>query len=223
MTEENNVPKKTSPWIALVLIVVFAGAITGYLLLKPGTEGGKTGGKPEILEYTDTKYDYSFQYPSYWEVQEAPPGYDIGEARVLLQGPSGSSVVALISDLEKSMSKDEFNNNPDNGEIVVQMMDQTIKDVYQKIAGEMGATRMFVAEKEILPSEVSIQFYISTLNLVDTTAQMAVAGIHAVPFGKKHMISFLASSFPNTEAAEEHQIMSLILSSFHLLDEKPHE
>jgi hypothetical protein len=117
MSEENNVPKKTSPWIVLVLIVVFAGAIAGYLLLKPGTEGGKTGGKPEILEYTDKKYDYSFQYPSYWEVQEAPPGYDIGEARVLLQGPSGSSVVALISDVEKSMSKDEFNSNPDNGDV----------------------------------------------------------------------------------------------------------
>jgi len=223
MNEENNVPKKTNPWVVLVVIVVIAGAITGYLLFKPGTEGVRTGGEPEILEYTDTKYDYAFQYPSLWEVQKSPPGYDFGEARVLLLGPSGSSVVALISDIEKSMSKDEFNNDPNNGEIVMQMMDQTIKDIYQKIAGEMGANRMYVAEKEILPSEESIQFYISAVNLVDTTAQMAVAGIHAVPFGKKHMISFLASSFPNTEAAEEHQIMSLILSSFHLLDEKPHE
>jgi hypothetical protein len=71
MNEENNVPKKTSPWVVLVVIVVIAGAITGYLLLKPGTEGGRTGGEPEILEYTDTKYDYAFQYPSYWEVQKS--------------------------------------------------------------------------------------------------------------------------------------------------------
>jgi hypothetical protein len=87
----------------------------------------------------------------------------------------------------------------------------------------MGANRMFVAEKEILPSEVSIQFYISAVNLVDTTAQMAVAGVHAVPFGEKHMISFLGSSFPNIEAEEENQVVSLILSSFHLLEEKPRE
>jgi hypothetical protein len=223
MNEENNVPKKTSPWVVLVAIVVIAGAITGYLLLKPGSEGGRTGRQPEILEYTDTKYDYAFQYPSYWEVQKSPPGYDFGEARVLLLGPSGSSVVALVSDIEKSMSKDEFNNDPNNGEIVMQMMDQTIKDVYQKIAGKMGANRMYVAEKEILPSEVSIQFYISAVNLVDTTAQMAVAGIHAVPFGEKHMISFLGSSFPNAEAEEENQVVSLILGSFHLLEEKPRE
>jgi hypothetical protein len=223
MSEENNVPKKTSPWIVVVLIVVFAGAITGYLLLKPGTEGGRTGGKPEILEYTDKKYDYAFQYPSYWEVQKNPPAYDIGETRIMLVGPSGSFVLASISDVEKSMSKDEFNNDPNNGEIVVQMMDQAIKDVYQKIAGQMAATRMFVAEKEMLPSEVSIQFYISTVNFADSTVQRAVAGIHAVPFGKKHMISFLACSIPDTTAEEENRTISLILSSFHLLDEKPHE
>jgi hypothetical protein len=223
MSEENNVPKKASPWIVLVLIVVFAGAITGYLLLKPGRESGKTGLNPEILEYTDKKYDYGFQYPSYWEVRKAPTEYDIGEPRVMVVGPSGGFVLASISNLDKGMSKDEFNNDPDNGEIVVQMMDQAIKDVYQKMAGQMGANRMFVAEKEMLQSDVSIQFYISTVNFADSAAQRAVAGIHAVPFGEKHMISFLACSIPDTAMEEENRTISLILNSFHLLDEKPKE
>ena len=206
-----------------LVIVIIAGAISAYLLLKPHTQESEIGGEPRIEEYTDKNFGYSFQYPSDWKLRKSPSGYEIGEARVLLVGPSGSSVVALIGDVEKSISKDEFNNDPNNGEIVTQMMDQEIKQIYQPAAKDLGATRMLVAEKQILQSETSIQFYISTLNFVDTTTQITMAGIHAVPFGKDHMISFLGTTVLDSTMAEENETVSLILGSFHLLGERPPE
>ncbi len=223
MTEQDSTQKKTSPWIVVLLIVIIAGAISAYLLLKPHPEEGEIGGEPTILEYTDKKYDYSFQYPSDWKLQKSPSGYQIGQARVLLVGPSGSSVVALISEIEKSISKDQFNNDPNDSEIVAQMMDLTVKQIYQPTAKDLGATRMLVAQKVILHSEVSIQFYISTLNFVDTTTQITMAGIHAVPFGKNNMISFLGTTVLNDATEGESETVSLILSSFHLLGERPPE
>jgi hypothetical protein len=219
MTEQNNTKKKTSLWIAVLAIVIIAGAISGYLWLKSQKEDSEIGGELRILEYTDQKYGYSFQYPSDWKLQKSPSGYEIGKARVLLLGPSGSSVVALIGDVEKSISKDEFNSDPNNAEIAGQMMDLAVKQIYQTTAKDLGATRMLVTEKEILQSEVSIEFYISTFNFVDTTTQITITGIHAVPFGKDHMITFLGTTVLNSATEEENETVSLILSSFHLLGE----
>jgi hypothetical protein len=58
---------------------------------------------------------------------------------------------------------------------------------------------------------------------VDTTTQITIAGIHAVPFGKKNMISFLGTTVLDSAAEEENETVSLILSSFHLLGERPPE
>lgn len=223
MTKQNSTQKKASPWIMMFVIIIIAGVISIFLLLMSCAEDKETGGELKVLEYTDEKYGYSFQYPSDWKLQETPSGYEIGEARVLLVGPSGSSVVALIGDVGKSISKDEFISDSNNVEIVGQMMDLAIKQIYQPMAKDLGATKMLLPEKEILPSEVSIQFYISTFNFVDTTIQNTLAGIHAVPFGKDHMISLLGTTILNSAKEGEKETVSLILSSFHLLDEKPPE
>jgi hypothetical protein len=223
MTEQSNTQKKKNPWVVILVIIIIAGVISTNLLLMSCAKEKEAGEELKVLEYTDKEYAYSFQYPSDWKLQEAPSGYEIGQARVLLIGPSGSSVVALIGDVGKSISKDEFISDSNNVEIVGQMMDLAVKQIYQPMAKDLGATKMLVPEKEILTSEVSIQFYISTFNFVDTTIQNTLVGIHAVPFGKDHMISFLGTTVLNSAEEGEKETVSLILSSFHLLDEKPPE
>jgi hypothetical protein len=223
MTKQSSTQKKASPWIMILVIIIIAGVISTNLLLMSCTEDKETGEELKILEYTDKEYGYSFQYPSDWKLQEAPSGYEIGQARVLLVEPSGNSVVALIGDVGKSISKDEFIGDSNNVEIAGQMMDLAVKQIYQPTAKDLGATEILVADKVILPSEVSIQFYISTFNFVDSTTQITLVGIHAVPFGKDHMISFLGTTVLNSATEAENETISLILSSFHLLDEKPPE
>lgn len=223
MTEQSNALKGVRLWIVLPLILIIAGAILTYLLLKTPAEESDVEEEPRILEYTDKEYGYSFQFPSNWRMEKAPQGSEISEIRVLLQGPRGSSVIAVVGQVEKSMTKEEFDGSPDKSKIVEQMIDLSIDQIYKNTATDIGATRMVVAKKEVLPSEVSIQFYVSTFDYVDSATQVAVTGIHAVPFGENHMISFLANNVLSDSAEEESQTVSLILGSFHLLSEKPRE
>ena len=63
---------------------VFLGAL---VILFSMWKVGEALAFTKILEYTDNKYNYSFQFPSTWKTQEIAEQDDYGEIRVLLQGP----------------------------------------------------------------------------------------------------------------------------------------
>jgi len=50
-----------------------------------------------IMEYTDNEYNYTFKFPSDWTEKEVVEQDELGEVRVLLQGPRASSIMVLVN------------------------------------------------------------------------------------------------------------------------------
>lgn len=173
-----------------------------------------------ISEYTDNEYDYAFQFPVDWKMKEVPEAGESGEMRVLLQGPI-CMVSTTISKVGKAITKRQFEDHPSRDTISQGMINLTVEQVYKKTSKEVGATRMVVAEKEILPSDSGVKFYISTLNFVgEKKTPVGVAGIHLYPFEKGYLINFVMVN-PLKNDAKENETCTKVFNSFHLIGEKP--
>jgi hypothetical protein len=175
------------------------------------------------MEYQDNEYGFAFQFPQGWRLEKPPPGKEYGETRVWVRHPTRPIfAMATAGQLGKSVTKEQYDANPKRDEIVNAMMLFTVEQVYKKVSREIGAGRVIVVEKQVMPSDVGIQFNISTMQMKGDMA-MAVFGIHAVPFGKPHIVSFIMVSPVDKTAVADNETITKVFNSFHLLGEKPLE
>ncbi len=173
------------------------------------------------IEYTDNEYGYAFQFPVNWKLQKTPQPNEIGEVRVVVKSPRGDQVIVTIGMIEKPIYKRAFQSNPKSLEMVDAMIDFTIEQVYKKTSRDVGATRMMVADRRILPSEVGIMFYINTAHFVRDKGLVIATGIHTIPFDKKHLVSFIMIGPVDPSAKRENEAFQKVFQSFHFVGEKP--
>ena len=186
---------------------------------------GMTGAwaKPNIVEYLDNEYNFAFQYPSDWKLQEVPKGNEFGETRVMLRSPSqGVAFWVMISHVDgKSVSREKFNNNPNRDAILEQFIDDfLIEQMYKKASG-LNAEKMIVRERRAVPCNIGIKVYISTVHFLRKAIPISLAGIHIAPFGKEYMVHFMMSTVLDSKAEEEKETLTNIFNSFHLIGESP--
>ena len=193
-------------WV-LVLVLFMVGAEETFAYTK-------------MLEYTDNKYDFRFQFPSNWKTKEIFENDEFGEIRVLLQGPRASSIMVMVDPLEKKITRNQFRKNPDFNKLVQRMMDLTVDQVYRRTSKRMHSSKMIVLEKRIRPSKVGIKFYISTLHYINGVP-LGLAGLHAIPFGKDHTIGFVMSSILDSQTMEDNATFKRIFNSFYLIGDDP--
>jgi hypothetical protein len=175
----------------------------------------------KIAEYTDNDYDYAFQFPADWKMKKVSEVGESGEMRVLLQGPI-CTISATISKVGKVFTKKQFEDHPNRDKIAEGMMNLTVEQIYKKISKDVHATRMVVAEKEMLPSDSGIKFYISTLHFVgEKNMPAGVTGIHLYPFNKAYLINFVMITLLKKDAEEENETCTKVFNSFHLVGDKP--
>ena len=176
------------------------------------------------MEYTDNVYNYAFLFPSNWKMKK-PLETQVGEMRVLLAGPSGTTAFVIVLPMEgRTITKAQYDKNPNRDAIVEGFMNLTVEHVYKKSANDAKATRMAVSEKKMLPSEEGIMFGISTLQFIGPKEiPMVMAGIHVIPFGKDHLINFVMITPLDSKAKQENGTYEFdkVISSFHLLGEDP--
>ena len=191
-----------------------------FLFLMVGVSPTATDAR--IMEYTDNEYNYTFKFPSDWTEKEVVEQDELGEVRVLLQGPRASSIMVLVNPLGKGrkISKEHFNSIPNRNSFVNQMMNFTVDQIYRTTSKKMNASKMIVVERQIRPSESGIKFYISTLHFINDVP-LGLAGIHTVPFGQDHIIGFVMSSILDSRTMEDNETFKHIFNSFHLIDEEP--
>jgi len=175
-----------------------------------------------IMEYTDNEYNYTFKFPSDWTEKEVVEQDELGEVRVLLQGPRASSIMVLVNTLGKGrkISKEHYNSIPNRNSFVNQMINFTVDQIYRTTSKKMNASKMIVVERQIRPSESGIKFYISTLHFINDVP-LGLAGIHTIPFGQDHVIGFVMSSILDSRTMEDNETFKHIFNSFRLIDEAP--
>ncbi len=181
-----------------------------------------TASDARIMEYTDNEYNYTFKFPSDWTEKEVVEHDELGEVRVLLQGPRASSIMVLVNTLGKGrkISKEHFNSIPNRNSFVNQMINFTVDQIYRTTSKKMNASKMIVVERQIRPSESGIKFYISTLHFINDVP-LGLAGIHTIPFGQDHVIGFVMSSILDSRTMEDNETFKHIFNSFRLIDEGP--
>ena len=175
--------------------------------------------QPKIEEFYDKDYGYSFQYPAGWPLRNLPEGETNRDIRASLQGPDGSSFMAIV---EKNGTKNAEKPDAAADERkarVEALMSQTIEQVYKVVAGNIKAVAMTVGERRDISNGVAIKFYISTLNQMPDGRPIIVAGIHAFPFGKDYAVSFIMSAFQQSTPTKEQETLIAVFNSFRLLGE----
>jgi hypothetical protein len=174
----------------------------------------------QVSEYTDNDYGFAFQFPSDWKMQKTPPPADLGEIRVIVKHPAAPMYVeAIVAKLGSTVTKREFEANPKSDAVVGALTDVTIEQVYKKMSKVVGAERMIVAEKRPISSSVAVEFYIATGQFRGDEL-FAVAGIHAVPYGKPYMVSFIMVSPADKNATADNETMTRVFNSFHIVGEQ---
>ncbi len=174
----------------------------------------------KIAVYTDNVYDYAFQFPSDWKMKKSPEVGEAGDMRVLLEGPA-CTISTTVSKVGKTITKKQFQEHPNRNQITESMMNLTVEQVYKKSSNDIHATRMVLGEKQILPSDHGIKFYISTLHTVgEKNIPLGVAGIHIYPFNKDYLVNFVMISPLRKDAKEENQTCTNVFNSFHLVGEE---
>jgi hypothetical protein len=175
------------------------------------------------IEYQDNQYQFAFSYPQDWKLEKAVSGNEYGETRALVRHPSRPIyAMAAVRQLGKAVTKEQYDANPKRDEIVNSMMLFTMEKVYKKVSQKIGAERIVVTEKKIIPSDVGIIFFVSTLQ-TKGTVPMVVFGLHAVPFAKPYIISLIMVSPVGKTAVVDYETVTMVFNSFHLLGEKPVE
>jgi hypothetical protein len=171
-------------------------------------------------EYVDNEYGYAFHYPSDWKMQKVPEGKEGGKVRVLLLSSSGSIVSVVIGYGKIGLTKEQFNNYSDRNLFVEQLFDTAdIEQIYRMFSRKLKATKMEVIEKKVLPSEIGIQIYIATDHFLGEGIPITFFGIHAIPFGKNYMVSFIIRTSLNSRAKKENETLEAVFNSFHLIGE----
>jgi hypothetical protein len=185
-------------------------------LFVPGPAQAQQG----VKQYWDKDYDYEFDYPAGWALQEFPEGAANRDMRVLLQGPSGSSFMVVVEKLPNPFKREDFDANPDKRGTVEKLMQQTVTDVYAPVSQNLKATGMKVGALTDLSTDFGIKFYISTLHAMKAGRPIIVAGIHEIPFSKNYRIDFIMTAFWDKAAEKQNEMLKAVFNSFHLIGEK---
>lgn len=205
---------------ALVVAVVVVLAVLPVAAQQP-----PSGAAPQIVEYTDNQYNYTFQYPSDWKIQPTPPPGEAGEVRVVVQSATKrSQVIATVGTIGKGLTREQFENSPNRDAAVNAMIDLTVERVYRNLQRTIGVESTIVTERRALPSDVGIKFYISTSNIVigkSGKGVIGVAGTHIIPFGRNYMVNFVMITRVDPKATEEHETLNNVFNSFHVAGERP--
>jgi hypothetical protein len=198
----------------------FIFGISGLLFLSYAAGARCADAEPGMQQFVDNEYGYAFQYPETWKLRKLPEGGANKEIRLMLQGPNSSSFMVVVEKSEKTFTKREFESNAGRQALIEQMMQQTIDEVYKRISTNLQAIDMKVGERRDLSNETAAKFYISTLHTLKTGKAIIVAGIHAVPFSKNHIINFVMTSPWDASASKENEILTAVFNSFRLLGEQ---
>lgn len=189
-----------------------------FLSYAAGAYGADAGSR--MQQFVDNEYGYVFQYPETWKLRKLPEGGAHKEIRLMLQGPNSSSFMVVVEKSDKTFTKRDFESNAGRQALVEQMMQQTIDQVYKTISKDIQATDMKVGERRDVSNEAAAKFYISTLHTLKTGKAIIVAGIHAVPFSKNHMINFVMTTPWDASAKTENEILTAVFNSFRLVGEQ---
>jgi hypothetical protein len=176
--------------------------------------------QPKIEEFYDKDYGYSFQYPAGWRLQNLPEGEANRDIRAMLQGPSGSSFMAVV---EKNGAKNAGKDDATEARTVrvEALMSHTIEQVYKSVAANIKAVTMTVGERRDISNGVAIKFYISTRHQMPDGKPIIVAGIHSYPFRKDYAVSFIITAFSEGTTGKEQETLIGVFNSFRLLGERP--
>jgi len=176
--------------------------------------------QPRLEEFYDKDFGYSFQYPAGWRLQNLPEGEANRDIRAMLQGPSGSSFMAIM---EKNGAKNCWKDDAaeERKTLVQALMSRTIEQVYNTVAANIKAVTMTVGERRDISNGVAIKFYISTRHQMPDGKPIIVAGIHSYPCGKDYAVSFIMTAFSEATTGKEQETLIGVFNSFRLLGERP--
>ncbi len=172
-------------------------------------------------EYVDHQYQFAFQFPTDWKFEKVPPQGEAGEVRVIVRHPTKPMrVMATVGQIGKTLTKRQFESSAKRDAVVEAMMELSLEQVYKKTSRDIGADRMIVSEKRVLPSDAGIKFYISTAHIKGRVT-MLVAGIHIMPFEKPYGVVFLMITPVYRTATADNETITRVFNSFHVLGERP--
>lgn len=185
--------------------------------------GGAAAGDAakDLAEYRDPEYQYAFNYPADWRIRRLPEGKKNENIRVVLLGPNSSSFVVVVEKNVQSVTKAEFESNPDRTKRVNELIEQTIRQIYQTISRDIQATDMKIGDRLDLSDQRGIKFYVSSLHAMPKGNPVIVAGIHVLPFSKEHMINFVMTTLWDPAKKEENATLQAVFNSFRLVGESP--
>lgn len=173
------------------------------------------------MEYEDNQYDFAFQFPQDWKLQKTPTANEYGEIRAIVKHPTRPVYAeVIVNKVGKVVTKEQYESNPNRDAIVSAFMEFTVDQIYKKTSRDIGADRLVVAKKEIMPSSVGIEFYISTMQVKDDVP-ITVFGIHAVPFDKPYMLAFIVVSPLDKTKIADNDAVTKMFNSFHVMGERP--
>jgi hypothetical protein len=125
---------------------------------------------------------------------------------------SSARAVGSIGQIGKTLTKAELEAAPERERIVQALIEMALKEIYTRASEALHGKQMIVANKQVLPSDHGIMFHISTLQTIGED-QIVIAGMHLIPFGQSHMISFIMMSPFKVEPAKQ-QAINAVLKSF---------
>ena len=173
-----------------------------------------------LREYVDHQYQCAFQFPADWKFEKNPPPGEAGEVRAIIRHPTKPMrVMAMVGDIGKTISKRQFESSRNRDALVERMMELSLEQ-YKKTSRDIGAERMIVSEKRLVPSDAGIKFYISTAHIKGKVT-MLMAGIYIVPFEKPYMVTFTMITPVDRTATKNNETIRQVFNSFHVLGERP--
>jgi hypothetical protein len=194
-------------------------AVCIMLFLAAGIEDAWSD--PASLQYHDSEYGFAFQFPAEWRLQTQVETSSLGKVRALVKHPTKPIFfAAVVGQLGTSVSKAAFANNPNSKQIVAGMIDFTIDEVYKKAAQSQNFKNIKVTDTQQVSSVAAIEFYIATFSIFENSV-VSMAGLHAVPFEKPYMVSFIEVSPVDPEAAADNDLLRRTFNSFHIDGESP--
>ncbi len=210
-------------WVLLGEIVPTVKAVAWpHFVFVVNRQPSQSAATTRIIEYTDNQYSYAFQYPSDWKIQPTPPPGEGGEVRVVVQSTTKrSQVMAIAGNLGKSLTREQFEGNPNREAMVNAMIDFSVEQMYKKLSRTLGASSIIVSERRPLVSDVGIKFYIATANVITGKGVIVVSGQHIIPFGKDYMVTFVMVTPADPKATGENETLTSVFNSFHVAGESP--
>src|SRR3954454_20352082 len=119
-------------WLFIDLSWIFLSAVVSVIFSISYAQELKE--QPELAQYRDPQYGYSFRYPANWQLRNLPEAAANEDIRVLLQSPKGNSFMVIVEKRGQNMSKSEFDADAGRQSQINQLMQQTSDQIYQTIA-----------------------------------------------------------------------------------------